>query len=81
MCVCVFCFFLLNKEQGFSLNRINLVICCHDLKVMSFNPGRVGLGVLGTSVLSHTQTKNMFCAPFISQVGIYLMSQAGIYHR
>ena len=28
------------------------VAYCHDLKVMSSNPGRVVLGVLGTSVLS-----------------------------
>ena len=27
---------------------------CHDLEVMSSNPGRVELGVLGTSVLSRT---------------------------
>ena len=29
-------------------------ICCHDLGVMSSNPGRLELGVLGTSVLSRT---------------------------
>ena len=27
---------------------------CHDLEVMSLNPSRVELGVLGTSTLSHT---------------------------
>ena len=27
---------------------------CHDLKVMSLNPGRIKLGVCSTSVLSHT---------------------------
>ena len=32
---------------------------CHDLKVMSLNPGRVELGVLSTSVLSRTWTKNI----------------------
>ena len=32
---------------------------CHDLEVMSSNPGRVELGVLGTSALSHTLTKNI----------------------
>ena len=31
----------------------------HDLEVMSSNPGRVELGVLGTSVLSRTSTKHM----------------------
>ena len=30
---------------------------CHDLEVMSSNPGRVELGVRNTSVLSHTWTK------------------------
>ena len=29
---------------------------CHDLEVMSSNPGRVELGVYSTSVLSHTWT-------------------------
>ena len=29
-------------------------MCCHDLEVMSLNPGRVKFGVLGTSVLSRT---------------------------
>ena len=29
-------------------------MCCHDLEVMSSSPGRVELGVLGTSVLSRT---------------------------
>ena len=32
---------------------------CYDLEVMSLNPGWVELGVLGTSVLSHTWTKNI----------------------
>ena len=31
---------------------------CHDLEVMSLNPGRVELGVRSTSVLSRTLTKN-----------------------
>ena len=30
---------------------------CHDLEIMSSNPGGVELGVLGTSVLSRTWTK------------------------
>ena len=34
-------------------------VCCHDLEVMSSNPGRVELGVLSTSVLSRTWTKNI----------------------
>ena len=29
-------------------------MCCHDLEVMSSNPGLVELGVPSTSVLSHT---------------------------
>ena len=32
---------------------------CHDLEVMSSNPGQVELGVRGTSVLSGTWTKNL----------------------
>ena len=31
---------------------------CHDLEVMSSNPGRVELGVLSTSVLSRTWLRN-----------------------
>ena len=34
-------------------------VYCHDLEVMSSNPGWVELGVLGTSVLSRTWTKNI----------------------
>ena len=34
-------------------------MCCHDLEVMSSNPGRVELGVISTSVLSRTRTKNI----------------------
>ena len=36
---------------------------CHDLEVMSSNPGRVELGVLGISVLSRTWTKHIIKAP------------------
>ena len=34
-------------------------MCCHDLEVMSSNPGRVELGMHSTSVLSHTLTNNI----------------------
>ena len=37
-------------------------VCCHDLEVMSSNPGRVELGVRGTSVLSRTWSKNIMLA-------------------
>ena len=30
---------------------------CHDLEVISSNPGRVELGVRSTSVVSHTDPK------------------------
>ena len=33
---------------------------CHDVDVMSLNPGRVGLGVRRTSVLSRTWTNNTY---------------------
>ena len=33
---------------------------CHDLEVMSLNPGQVELGVLGTSVLSRTWIKIVY---------------------
>ena len=33
---------------------------CHDLEVMSSNPGQVKLGVRSTSVLSRTWSKNIF---------------------
>ena len=32
---------------------------CHDLEVMSLNPGRVELGVVGISVLNRTWTKHI----------------------
>ena len=35
-------------------------IYCHDLEVMSSNPGQVELGVRGTSLLSRTWTKDIF---------------------
>ena len=38
------------SEQASQLHEMY----CHDLEVMSSNPGRVDLGVLGTSPLSHT---------------------------
>ena len=38
-------------------------MCCHDLEVMNSNPGRAELGVLSTSVLSRTWTKNIKCRP------------------
>ena len=36
---------------------------CHDLEVMSLNPGWVELRVRSTAVLSRTWTKNMYSAP------------------
>ena len=39
-------------------------VCCHDLEVMSSNPSRVELGVLSTSVLSRTWTKNIYIKLF-----------------
>ena len=35
-------------------------MCCHDLEVMSSNPGWIELGMLSTSVLSRTLTQNIF---------------------
>ena len=43
------------KEQASQWHEVY----CHDLKVMSSNPGRVELGVRSTSVLSCTWTKNV----------------------
>ena len=40
-------------EQAFQWHEMY----CHDLEVMSSNPGQVELGVLGTPVLSCTWTK------------------------
>ena len=34
-------------------------VCCHDLEVMSLNPGLAKLGVRSTSALSRTWTKKI----------------------
>ena len=39
------------------LEQASLEMYCHDLEVMSLNPGRVELGVLSTSVPSRTLSK------------------------
>ena len=46
---------------------------CYDLEVMSSNPGRVELGVLGTSVLSRTLIKTLINSnrPVLKQ-GVYI---------
>ena len=54
---------------------------CHDLELMSSNPGRVEFGVRSTSVLSRTWTKDIICyilshnqiwAHMISSLNAYL---------
>ena len=53
---------------------------CHDLEVMSSNPGWVKLRVLGTSVLSRTWTKNNNLAQ-PKEAGLWSHSKRNIYDR
>ena len=46
-------------------------MCCHDLEVMSSNPGRVELGVHGTAILSRTWIKIL-----IASASVYLRARA-----
>ena len=53
-------------------------MCCHDLEVISFNPGRGELEVRSTSVLSRTWTKihhrhvvNSWKLPFPNDSGMF----------